>query len=145
MKTLQFSVNINAPAQKVWDALWSDTTYPEWTKFFGPGSQMKSDWKAGGKTFFTDEKGNGMLSTIKTIEAPHAVVFEHLGWLADGVEDTTSEQGKAFAGSLEKYTLVEDNGSTTLGVTVDTLEAHEPMMNNGFTKGLEVVKELAEK
>lgn len=144
MKPLQFSVSINAPAQKVWDALWSNATYPEWTKFFAPGSQMESDWKAGGRTLFTDDKGNGMISTIKTIDVPYAVVFEHLGYVTDGVDDTTSEKVKAYAGALEKYALTEQNGSTKLEVAVDTLEAHESMMNNGFAKGLQVVKELAE-
>ena len=35
---------INASKDKIWDVLWSSETYGEWTKFFGPGSQMKTDW-----------------------------------------------------------------------------------------------------
>ncbi|HEY0669426.1 MAG TPA: SRPBCC domain-containing protein, partial [Sphingobacteriaceae bacterium] len=66
MKTLQFTKEIKAPAQKVWDTLWNETTYPKWTNAFNPdgGSKMQSDWQVGGKTFFLDNNGRGMVSTI---------------------------------------------------------------------------------
>jgi hypothetical protein len=51
---------------------------------------------------------------------------------------------KAWAGSLEEYHLSENNGVTTLTTSVQTDDAWEKMMTNGFTKGLEVVKKLAE-
>lgn len=146
MKKLQFTKEINAPAQKVWDTLWNETTYSQWTKAFNPdgGSIMQSDWKVGGKTLFLDGNGNGMVSTIKTKNEPYDVVFEHRGEIAGGVEDTTSEKVKSWAGSLEEYHLSENNGITTLEASVQTGEEWEAMMNNGFTKGLEEVKKLSE-
>jgi uncharacterized protein YndB with AHSA1/START domain len=146
MKTLQFTKEIKAPAQKVWDTLWNETTYPQWTNAFNPegGSTMQSDWKVGGKTLFLDGKGSGMVGTIKTLNAPHDIVFEHLGEIIDGKEDTTSEKVKSWAGSLEEYHLSENNGTTTLKASVQTGEQWEEMMNNGFTKGLEEVKRLSE-
>jgi uncharacterized protein YndB with AHSA1/START domain len=148
MKTLEFTKEINAPAQKVWDTLWNEATYPQWTASFNPdpngGSVMRSDWKTGGKTLFLDTKGNGMVSTIKTMDAPNKVVFEHLGEVIDGKEDTTSERVKSWAGSLEEYHLSESNGTTTLKASVQTGEEWAEMMNDGFTKGLEIVKNISE-
>ena len=148
MKTLEFTKEINAPAQKVWDALWNETTYPQWTAPFNPtpdgGSLMRSDWKIGGKTLFLDTKGSGMISTIKTMNEPYEIVFEHLGEVIDGKEDTTSEKVKSWAGSLEEYHLSENNGTTTLKASVQTGEEWEGMMNDGFTKGLEIVKKISE-
>lgn len=146
MKTLQFTKEIKAPIQKVWDTLWSENTYSQWTNAFNPdgGSTMKSDWQLGGKTLFLDNKGNGMVSTIKTINEPYEIVFEHLGEVVDGTEDTTSEQVKAWAGSLEEYHLSENNGTTVLKASVQAAGEWENMMNNGFTKGLEIVKEISE-
>ncbi len=146
MKKLQFTKEIKAPAQKVWDTLWNETTYPQWTSAFSPtgDSMMKSDWKIGGKTLFTDTKGNGMVSTIKSKNEPYEIVFEHLGEVMDGKEDTTSEKVKNWAGSLEEYHLSENSGMTTLIASCQVAEEWEPMMNNGFTKGLQVVKELSE-
>lgn len=147
MKTLQFTKEIKAPAQKVWDTLWSETTYPQWTNAFNPngGSAMQSDWEVGGRTLFVDGKGNGMVSTIKTKNEPYDVVFEHLGEVIEGKEDTTSDKIKSWSGSLEEYHLSESNGMTTLQASVQAGEEWEEMMNNGFTQGLEEVQRLAEK
>jgi uncharacterized protein YndB with AHSA1/START domain len=51
MKTLQFTKEIKAPARRVWDILWNDSTYPQWTDAFNPGggSAVQSDWKVGEK------------------------------------------------------------------------------------------------
>lgn len=147
MKKLQFTKEIKAPAQKVWDTLWNEATYSQWTTHFNPnpdGSTIKSDWKVGGKTLFLDTKGNGMVSTIKTKNEPYEVVFEHLGEVKDGKEDTTSEKVKSWAGSLEEYQLSESNGITTVKAAVQAGEEWEEMLNNGFTKGLEIVKKLSE-
>lgn len=146
MKKVQFTKEINAPIQKVWDTLWNKATYPQWTSSFSPtgDSVMQSDWKVGGKTLFLDTKGNGMISTIKTKNEPYEIVFEHLGEIIDGKEDTTSEKVKSWAGSLEEYHLSENSGTTTLTASCQTSEEWEQMMNNGFTKGLDVVKNLSE-
>ena len=146
MKTLQFTKEISASAQKVWQVLWDESTYPLWTNEFNPGggSLIRSDWQVGGKTFFLDGKGNGMVSTIQSKEEPYEMVFKHLGEITNGVEDTSSDKVKAWAGSLEEYHLSENNGVTTLTASVQTDDAWEKMMTNGFTKGLEEVKKLAE-
>ena len=146
MKKLEFTKEINAPAEKVWETLWNETTYPQWTSAFNPdgSSIMQSDWQVGGRTLFLDGNGNGMVSTIKSENEPHEMVFEHLGEIIDGKEDTTSERVKSWAGALEEYYLSESNGVTTLKASVQTGEEWAEMMSNGFTKGLEVVKNLSE-
>ena len=64
METLNFEIMINAPIQKVWDLLWNQDSYTQWTQFFGEGSHYKSDWKVNGKTYFLAASGDGMVSTI---------------------------------------------------------------------------------
>lgn len=146
METLKYQIEIDAPAEKVWDVLWNDRTYSQWTHYFSPGSIMKTDWQIGGKTYFTEASGqNGMVSTIERIEEPKILVFKHLGEMVNGVEDTESDRVKAWNGSLEAYFLDENNGKTMLRVEVDVDSNYKDMMDNGFTKGLEVVKNLSEK
>jgi len=147
MKKLEFTKQIKAPVQKVWDTLWNEETYSKWTAPFNPngGSTIQTDWKVGGKTLFLDNNGNGMVSTIKAKNEPKEMVFEHLGEVIDGTEDTTSEKVKSWAGSLEEYHLSESNGVTTLTASVQTSEEWEKMMNDGFTQGLAIVKELSER
>ena len=67
METLSYETVINSSKEKIWDVLWGTETYGEWTQFFAPGSQMKSDWKVGGKTYFVNTEGEGMVSTIDSL------------------------------------------------------------------------------
>ncbi|MBW8361256.1 MAG: SRPBCC domain-containing protein [Kaistella sp.] len=145
METLNYETVINAPIQKVWDVLWNTETYAEWTKFFMPGSRFETDWKIGGKTYFLDASGNGMVSTIKSLEEPTEIIFSHLGIFKYGVEDTQSKEVMEWSGAEEKYFLrAIDENTTELRAIVHTHKNYEDHMNNGFNKGFEVLKNLAE-
>jgi len=146
METLSYEIIINAPKQRVWDILWGSETYNEWTKFFNQGgSHMKSDWKENGKTYFLNSEGEGMVSTIDSIEEPDQIIFKHLGMVdKDGNEDTESMEIKQWSGCFEKYILIDYEGRTKLHAEVQTEKSWEENMNNGFRKGLEIVKNLSE-
>ncbi|AZA76942.1 SRPBCC domain-containing protein [Chryseobacterium sp. G0186] len=145
METLSYETIIDAPMQKVWDILWSHETYSEWTKYFGTGSSMKSDWKIGGRTYFINAEGEGMVSTIDSLDEPNQIVFKHLGMVdKDGHEDTQSKEVMEWSGCFEKYFLIDFDGKTKLHVEVQIDKLWEDDMNSGFTKGLIVVKSLAE-
>jgi uncharacterized protein YndB with AHSA1/START domain len=139
MKTISFTIKINAPINKVWNTLWNDETYREWTKHFIPGSFYESDWELGGKTLFLGPERDGMYATITKLEKPSVVIFNHLGEIVNGVESQQYEKG-----AFEKYQLNEADGITTLTISVDIVDEYEQNMNEGFTKGLEEVKRIAE-
>ncbi|REC79949.1 SRPBCC domain-containing protein [Chryseobacterium elymi] len=146
METLSYEIIINAPLQKVWDVLWNPDTYTEWTQFFGSGSKMKSDWKVGGKTYFVNAEGEGMVSTIDSLDEPNQIIFKHLGMVdKEGNEDTQSKEIMEWSGCFEKYILIDLEGKTKLHVEVQVEKEWEEHMDTGFKQGLEVVKNLAEK
>jgi uncharacterized protein YndB with AHSA1/START domain len=147
METLSYEKIIDAPKQKVWDILWGDETYSEWTKFFNPSSpsQMKSDWKVDGKTYFVNAEGEGMVSTIDSLDEPDQIIFKHLGMIdKNGVEDTESMEVKQWSGCFEKYILIDFGRKTKLHAEVQVEKEWQDTMNTGFIKGLEIVKNLAE-
>nr|WP_315035355.1 SRPBCC domain-containing protein [uncultured Chryseobacterium sp.] len=145
METLSYETIIDAPLQKVWDILWGPETYREWTQYFGPGSIMKSDWKVGGKTYFVNAEGEGMVSTIDSLNEPHQVVFKHLGMVdKEGNEDIHSKEVMEWSGCFEKYFLIDFDGKTKLHTEVQVDKQWQDHLNMGFTKGLIVVKSLAE-
>ncbi|WP_312075776.1 SRPBCC domain-containing protein [Chryseobacterium sp.] len=147
MENLVFDKVINAPKEKIWDILWNPATYGEWTKFFSPGSQMKTDWEVGGKTYFVNQEGEGMVSTIDSIEKPDQIVFKHLGMVdKEGNEDTQSKEVVEWNGAFEKYFLIGlEDGTVKLQAEVQIDSQWKEDMVNGFTQGLEVIKELSEK
>lgn len=143
METLSYEKVIKASKQKIWDVIWGN--YGEWTQFFSPNSSIKSDWKVNGKTYFLDSKGNGLVSTIDSLEEPNSVVFKHLGLLQDSIEDTQSKEVIEWNGCYEKYILIDFDGETKLHAEVQVEKDHREHMNNAFNKGLEIIKQLSEK
>ena len=139
MKTITFTIDINAPINKVWDALWNDDNYRKWTNNFYLGSFYESDWEVGGKTLFLGPNRDGMFATITKLEKPYEVVFNHLGEIVNGVESVKYDNG-----SFEKYQLKEIDGITRLVISLDTLDEYEQDMNEGFSKGIEDIKRISE-
>jgi uncharacterized protein YndB with AHSA1/START domain len=145
MQKINFSTNINAPKEKVWEMLWNLDAYKAWTSAFAEGSYAKTDnWKEGSKVLFLDPKGSGMVSVVAVNKPNEYMSFKHLGEVKDGVEDTTSDRVKVWAGSTENYTLKGDNGTTTLSVDMDITDEFKEMFEKMWPNALEKVKALAE-
>ena len=144
MEKLHFSILINATPEKIWKVLWTDDTYRKWTSAFAEGSYAQSDWKEGSKILFLGGEGSGMVSRIAQSKPNEFMSFEHLGVVKDGVEDTTSDDVKPWAGSHEDYTLKKVNGKTELSVDMDITEEFKEMFSNMWPKALQNVKKLSE-
>ncbi len=144
MNRINFSVSIDAPASKVWDVLWNDNSYRQWTTVFCEGSYMETDWQVGGNTRFLGPGEGGMYSTIDGLKENQMVSFRHIGEVKDGVNLPLDDKSKTWSGATESYYLEEKNGKTELRVELDITEDHEAFFKESFPKGLEKVKELSE-
>lgn len=144
MEKQHFKTNINAPREKVWDILWGDETYKAWTSAFSEGSHVQTDWKKGSKALFLDGKGSGMVAMIEENIPNEYMSIKHLGEVKDGVEDTTSDKVKEWAGAHENYTLKNVNGATELLVDMDINEEWKSYFEKTWPVALEKVRELAE-
>lgn len=145
MEKLHYETKINAPARKVWEVLFSDDTYRQWTSPFAEGSYTETDWKEGSKVLFLTPEKNGMSSRIKTSQPYKFLSFEHLGEVKNGVEDYDSEKVKEWAGSTENYSLEESDGSTRLSIDMDSLDGDfKVYLDKTWPVALQKVKELAE-
>jgi hypothetical protein len=142
MEKLNFSIDINAPKQKVWNVLFDDGTYQEWTSVFAPGSHVETDWKKGSKAVFLDGEGNGMVSRIAESEPPDFLAIEHRGEIHNGKEDS---EKKDWTGAIESYKLTETGGKTTLRVEMDSNEKWKEFFSGVWPKALDKVKEIAER
>jgi uncharacterized protein YndB with AHSA1/START domain len=148
MEKLQFTINIQAPTAKVWDIMLGDETYRIWTEAFSRGSHFAGDWKQGSKIQFLgpDETGKirGMVSRIKENRLHEFISIEHLGFVEDGIEDTSSEAAKSWAGALENYTFKNLGTSTLLTVETETIQEFKGMFETSWPKSLEIIKDMAE-
>ncbi|MGQ0738430.1 MAG: SRPBCC family protein [Bacteroidota bacterium] len=145
MQKINFSANINAPREKVWEVLWDLDAYQTWTKAFAEGSTVTTDnWKEGSKVLFHDGNGAGMVSEVAANRPNEYMSFRHLGMVKDGVEDTSSDEVKNWAGILESYTLKDENGITELSIDMDIAEEYKTMFDTMWPNALAILKGLAE-
>lgn len=146
MNTLNYSIFIQAPKEKVWKTMLDDATYREWTKPFNPTSYFEGDWSEGSKILFlgTDENGKvegGMVSRIKENRQNEYISIEHLGMIKDGVEEPWGGDQNAF----ENYKFTEKDGGTQLDIELTNVpEEYKEMMNEMWPKALDVLKRISE-
>jgi hypothetical protein len=140
MEKTRFSIQINASKERVWETLWSDQSYRQWTAAFHEGSYAKSDWKEGSPILFLAPEGDGMYSRIQRLIPYTQMTFEHLGEIKKGEKQPQSD----WAGALESYYLSENNGVTDLQVEMDATGEMLPYFQATFPKALQMVKDLSE-
>lgn len=147
---MHFSIQINAPRERVWDVMLGDATYRIWTNEFNPsGSHYEGDWSKGSKMFFLgpDPQGSsigGMVSTIEENKPYEYISIKHLGMINNGVEDTTSDVVKDWVGAMENYTFREYDGGTELLIDTDVTEKEEANLGQSWLRALQRLKELCE-
>ncbi|MBI5915618.1 MAG: SRPBCC domain-containing protein [Bacteroidetes bacterium] len=140
MKKLNFTVNINAPRERVWQTLWNDATYRQWTAVFHEGSYAESDWQEGSKILFLSPSGDGMTSRIARLIPNKFMSFEHLGEVKNGAEDFSGN----WSGAFENYMLTATDSAATLAVEIDSDDNFADYFKDIFPKALAKVKELSE-
>lgn len=149
MKKIDLDIVINAPREAVWDAIVDGSKFNAWTSVFQETSAFEGGWNKGDSIRFTgiNEKGQteGMVSEIAESTYPEFISIKHLGYIVDGVEDTTSEEIRKWAPSFENYTLEKlDEGITLFKLDMDTTEEFYDMFLDLWPKALQKLKEVSE-
>ena len=64
MKQLRFSVDVDAPAQQVWNVMLDKESYREWTRSFNEGSTYEGGWNEGDEIRFVGPNDDGTVSGL---------------------------------------------------------------------------------
>lgn len=141
---LQFTVTIAAPPAVVWHHITSLDSYQHWTSAFAEGSTFQGSWDTGATIRFLSPSGDGMVAEIAESRKDEFISIRHLGFIANGVEDTTSDAVTAWAPACENYTLRPVAEGTQMIVDQDVAPEWEEHMNQAWPKALGLLKELCE-
>lgn len=141
MKELQFTIDINAPKETVWDTLWQDASLRDWSGIIDPGTYMIGELQEGATVQFNSEGGYGVTSLVSKLVPNRYVVFHHK---ADTQDDGNKNRDDQWTGGRESYELTETDGTTTLHMRLDVPPELEETMHTSYPKALRRVKELAE-
>jgi hypothetical protein len=149
MKQINLDIRIHAPRETVWAAIVSPEHYNRWTRVFTETSHFEGGWNKGDAIRFlainADGAKEGMVSEIAESDFPAYISIRHLGYIMNGVEDTTSEAIKAWAPAYENYTLQEAGpDATRFAVQNDVTDDYYDMFMDLWPKALQALKEVAE-
>ncbi|MCR6653570.1 MAG: SRPBCC domain-containing protein [Cellvibrionaceae bacterium] len=145
LRRLQFSTEISAPADRVFDLMLAPDTYKDWTSAFMPGSYYEGTWGQGEKIRFLSPAGGGVLTEVADYRPNEFLSIRHLGMIKENGEvDTTSPEVREFLPAYENYTFVAVPGGTKLIIDQDVTPQYETQMTESWKKGLQRLKELCE-
>ena len=145
-KHLNFDILINAPKKKVWDTMLQPDTYKEWVNASWPGSYYEGAWKRGTNIKFLAPGHGGTMAAITELSSNESILVEHVAVItSDGKEDRDSAVSKGWIGTTERYTFLEHNGKTTLGIEINTTPEWKEMFNDGWPGALKKLKEICER
>ena len=144
MKTLQFSIDIRASRQAVWDTMLARESYRAWTAAFAEGSYYEGSWEEGARMRFLGPSGGGMVAEVAAYRAPEFLSLKHLGFVKDGVEDTESEMVRSWTPAFENYSLSSAGLTTHLQIDIDVAPEWEEDMTTAWPKALATLKRLCE-
>ena len=119
-------------------------SYKEWTAAFTYGSYYEGSWQEGNRIKFLSPSGDGVIAEIAENRPNEFVSIRHLGFIAQGVEDTESEAVRAWAPAYENYTFTPTPNGTRLVVDQDVTEKSESYMAEAWPKALAKLKALCE-
>ena len=146
MKKLEFKIDINASAKKVWDTFLDPESFKEMISASYPGSYYKGQWKKGENVKFLSDKEGGTLANIVELRPYEYILAKHVAVInADGTEDRTSDQAKGWIGSTEEYNFTERNGKTEVKIIVNTTPEWEKMFSDGWPNSLKKLKQICER
>lgn len=139
MKTLHFTIRIEAPRQVVWDTMLSLETYRQWTAAFCEGSYYEGSWEEGAAIRFLGPSGEGMRAVIAENVHLQRISIRHLDCFTKEKEEPVTDP------TFENYTFRDVPGGTELLVDMDSPETYEAMFQEMWPRALQLLKALCEK
>lgn len=146
---LKFSIDIQAPVEKVYKCVLAENTYNQWTKAFNPTSHYIGSWDKRSVIRFIGEDGNGevggMISRIRENIPNKFVSIEHLGIIKKDKEVLSGPEVADWAGVLENYKWTAKGNHTFFEACLESNQEFKDYFLDTWPKALIKLKELCEK
>ncbi|MBU4538078.1 MAG: SRPBCC domain-containing protein [Weeksellaceae bacterium] len=139
MKLLEFTKQINATPEKVWEVLFTQDGYKKWSSAMNEGTYFEGNWEEGSIMRFLDPKNNGMYNLVEKNVPNQVLKMKHLGWILDG---ELSPQG--WEDSTIHYVLEPNENGTLLTAQVNSLDEFVDFFNTKYPQNFENIKKLSE-
>jgi hypothetical protein len=145
MMKLHYSIEIEAPREKVWHTMLDPETYKQWTSAFGEGNYYEGSWDEGAEIKFlmADEQG-GMIAEIAENRPFEFVSIRQLGMIGERSEGGAEPEIVRFEPFYENYTLADIPDGTELQIDMDIEPEFAGDMEDAWPRALAALKRLCE-
>ena len=140
MKNLEYKTQIKASAEKIWETLWNQESYKEWSSVMNEGARYEGNFAEGTYVDLYDANNNGMFNFVEKNIPNREMTMQHKGWIYGGKRDDQN-----WTDSRETYLLTENEDGAELKINVSAMDEFVDFFNSNYPKVLEKVKQLAEK
>lgn len=144
VKQLNFSILIQAPVEQVWQRMFSDAGYRDWTSAFCEGSYYQGNWQQGETMRFLSPSGDGMVAQLEVVNLYEKVLIKHLGFIVHGKDDYDSAEVKSWAPAYENYFFDVTSEGVQLRIEQDIAPEYEQYMQQTWPLALQRLKALCE-
>lgn len=139
MKLLEFTTQISATPEKVWNVLFTQDSYGKWSSAMNSGTYFEGNWEEGSILKFLDQKNNGMYNLVEINKENQLLRMKHIGWIMDG---ELSPQG--WEDSTVTYILEPNDNGTLLKAEVNSLDEFIEFFNTKYPQNFELIKNISE-
>jgi hypothetical protein len=148
MKHLQFNIEINATAEKIYSFMIDEDGFEEWVAVFSPGSYFEGSWEKDGKISYLspDENGDiqGMISVIQKNIPNKELFIKPIGVIQNGQEILEGDMVEGLDEAYENYLFQQNDNATLLTIKVAVYEELVDYFNDMWPKALKKIKEICE-
>jgi hypothetical protein len=120
MKKIQHSIEINASKEKIWETLWSDKTFRDWSNIIDEGTYLDGELEEGNEiNFIGSSEGGASYGVTSKIEKLIPNQFILLAKTADIIVDKDGKiekRAEQWTGGMESYELEDNNGNVKLTI-----------------------------
>ena len=136
---IEKSVEISAPASKVWEVLVNPEWLKQWASAFAEGTYAESDWEKGSEVSWKDKDGNtGAKGVVIDNDPPKELKIAFY-------DDVNAGQDSTPGAYTEKFLLSQTESITTLSIVAGPLpEAHYKAHVKLWQQAIEKIKVLGE-
>lgn len=149
MKKLNYTIDIKAPKDLVYQKMIGKESYKQWTSEFNPTSDFEGSWEKGEGIRFIgiseEGKKEGMVARIEENIPNEFISIHHYGIVDGENEITTGKMVEDWAPAYENYTFTQEADLTRVSVDVDVNEEHRDFFDEAWPKALNKLKEISEK
>ena len=139
-----YEIDIDVPAEKVWQVLLDDKSFRIWRSTITDGAYYAGELKQGRRIHLLTPDGSGKYGYVVLLDEGRNILIQLIGEIREFKEQAVDLNTERWSGIFENYVLNESNGKTKLVAEIDVIAGQAVIMDAIFPEAMKRIKLMAE-